>query len=265
MASTLFKQILVKVKQCFASSDLFGQIRTQKGNTQTAERIYISCIRKILNEMGLTFKEAGSQQPYDFRINIPDSEDILKLEAKKTDSFNIYFNDTCPTEEAYYMIFFTGKVYKTKDSIPARILGVNGSVFTAKCPWIKDYASELSILKEKYRHMSGNMSVYPRPTYKSDIRFLIEAPGDGGDGDGGDGDERERQAIINYNLFHGHDPGRSTIAGVKASSAGVEGWAAWRPDIKKEEEDQKGGGRRLILKRKFRIVGDKSLPMKKDT
>ena len=76
----LFNEIYQKVKDTF-SSEMNEQIRTKSGNTQNAERIYITFIRGILTEMDLTFSEASSQQPYDFRITIPGSDEILKLEA----------------------------------------------------------------------------------------------------------------------------------------------------------------------------------------
>jgi hypothetical protein len=124
--------------------------------------------------MNLKFTEAGSQQPYDFRIELPETNQILNLEIKKTDNYVIYFNDTCPSENAYYVIIFTGKTYKRKESIQPCIIGVNGIEFIHQCPWIKEYSQELNLLKEKYKNMPGNMSVYPRPTYKSDIKFLMD-------------------------------------------------------------------------------------------
>ena len=172
-AAKLFQTIYKRVKETF-TQEMMNSIRTKSGDTQKAERIYISEIRKILTTMKLTFTEAGSQQPFDFRVNIPDSDGILKLEAKKTDSFSIYFNDTCPSDDSFYIIFFTGKIYKRKEDIPSKIIGVNGSEFIEQCPWIEDYKADLEILKQKYAGCQvGPMSVYPRPTFKSDIKFLL--------------------------------------------------------------------------------------------
>ena len=171
-ANKLFHAIYQKVKDSF-TRNMMVDIRTKHGDTQKAERIYITFIREILNEMNLTFSEAGSQQPYDFRINIPGGEDVLKLEAKKTDSLTIYFNDTCPSPDAYYIIFFTGKTYARKDDIPSKIIGVNGSEFIKQCPWIEEYKADLDALKQKYKMVEGPMTVYPRPTFKSDISFLL--------------------------------------------------------------------------------------------
>lgn len=171
-ASSLFMAIFNTVNSKFTNS-MMSEIRTKSGNTQSAERIYITFIRTILTEMKLTFTEAGSQQPYDFRVVVPDSGDILKLEAKKTDTFTIYFNDTCPSVDSYYLIFFTGKSYKRKPDIPSKIIGVNGSEFIKQCPWIEDYKKDLDTLKKKYKQVDGPMTVYPRPTFKSDIKFLL--------------------------------------------------------------------------------------------
>ena len=168
----LFNEIYQKVKDTF-SSEMNEQIRTKSGNTQNAERIYITFIRGILTEMDLTFSEAASQQPYDFRITIPGSDEILKLEAKKTDNFNIFFNDTCPYKDSYYLIFYTGKKYKKKTDIPSKIIGVNGYEFIKQCPWIEQFREKLEILKKEFKDLEGPMSVYPRPTYKSCIKFLL--------------------------------------------------------------------------------------------
>ena len=81
-AAKLFQKIYKRVKDTF-TQEMMNSIRTKSGDTQKVERIYISEIRKILTAMRLSFTEAGSQQPFDFRVNIPDSDDILKLEGKK--------------------------------------------------------------------------------------------------------------------------------------------------------------------------------------
>ena len=172
----LFQAILKRCQEEF-TPEVFEAIRTKKGNTQQAERIYITIIRNILEEMKLSFTEAGSQQPYDFRIEMEDGEKLL-LEAKKADTFSIYFNDTCPCKDGYYIVIFTGKRTKcVHTQVDACVVGVNGQEFVKECPWVEDYAAELNQLKEKYRHMPGNMSVYPRPTFKSDIAFILEHEG----------------------------------------------------------------------------------------
>lgn len=168
----MFNDILRESRKYF-TNDIFQQIKTKKGNTQSVERLYQNTMKTILINMNYTFSEAGSQQPYDFRISIPNMpHEILNLEIKKTDSYLIYFNDTCPTENAYYIILFTGKVTKNVTVHP-QIIGVNGYDFIRNCPWVYEYKNELDELKRKYSKMEGNMSVYPRPTFKSDIKFLL--------------------------------------------------------------------------------------------
>lgn len=150
-------------------------LKTKKGNTQYCERNIISIMKTVLDELEYCYKEAGSQQPYDFRVNIPNTEETLLLELKKTDSKIVYFNDTCPSINAFYIILFTGKKYKTKDELYPCLFGINGNEFIKKDPWIYEYAKELNILKQKYKSIGGDrMSVYPRPTYKSNIQFLFD-------------------------------------------------------------------------------------------
>ena len=174
----VFNAIFKLLKHNFNIDDL-KKLKTKKGNTQNSERSYIKIIKTILNDMGLTFKEAGTQQSKDFRIRIKNNL-ILHMECKKTDKFKIYFNDTCPTKDIYYIIIFTGKEYKRKSSIKPQIIRVNGDVFFKKSPWVEDYKKDIEYLKDKWgrgenaKKLCGPMSVYPRPTYKTDIRFLLK-------------------------------------------------------------------------------------------
>lgn len=154
-------------------------LRTNSGNTQNSERLLIARIRDSLSDMGLTFQEAGSQQSRDFR----DVGGIgLDIEVKKTDSFTIYFNDTCPSSNIYYITVFTGKTYKTKPDIPPKIIYCNGSEFIQDSPWIQEYQQAIDKLKDQYargagrKNLSGIMEVYPRPTYKANISKFILVP-----------------------------------------------------------------------------------------
>lgn len=247
LAKLEFQKILLQVRKNMAKAFFNGSIsKTQKGDTQEMERTYISIIRETLTSMDYKFKEAGSQQPYDFRINLSDGSKLL-LEAKKTDSTKIYFNDTCPSEDAFYIIIFTGKEYKNSEIIPKKsieeikqeiileyskkysgnttikainkdikskgfitnnltgkklylwilqwlksdgkvtelilekkenrlpcVFGINGCEFISQESWLVDFKRDLSNLKEKYKNIGINMSVYPRPTYKADINFLFK-------------------------------------------------------------------------------------------
>ena len=158
--------------------------KTEKGNTQVSERVVIDKIRTILSGMELTFDEAGSQQSKDFR-NVGGIG--LNIEVKKTDNPMIYFNDTCPTKDIWYIIFFTGKEYKKKpeNNIPPKLLYINGEEFVKDSPWLEEYIQEITALKDKYargpakKMLAGIMEVYPRPTFKGNIsRFLTKTSED---------------------------------------------------------------------------------------
>lgn len=153
--------------------------KTSKGNTQSSERNIIKKIKEeVLDVMGLTYDEAGSQQSKDFR-NVGGIG--LDIEVKKTDSTTIYFNDTCPNKNIYYIVLFTGKTYKNikHTNIPPILLYINGNEFIEDSTWLEDFEAELNTLKNKYargdnkKQLTGIMSVYPRPTYKADITKFI--------------------------------------------------------------------------------------------
>ena len=175
---TMFKQIQAQT-ELRISTEFIQSVKTNKGDTQKPERIVISKIKEIFAEMALTYEEAGSQQSKDFR-NIGDTG--LNIEVKKTDGTTIYFNDTCPAVDIYYIILFTGKEYKRQleKNIPPQLCFLNGAQFLVDAPWIPEYTAELSALKDKYargankKQLTGIMSVYPRPTFKADISsFLV--------------------------------------------------------------------------------------------
>lgn len=162
------------------TSEWISTIKTSKGNTQNSERIVIQKIKEVLDELKLTYEEAGSQQSKDFR-NVGGIG--LDIEIKKTDNSIIYFNDTCPSPEIYYIIIFTGKTYKkpsTKQpNIPGQVLYLNGAEFLSDCEWLEEFIGELNALKDKYargenkKQLSGIISVYPRPTFKADISSFL--------------------------------------------------------------------------------------------
>lgn len=153
--------------------------KTKKGNTQVSERVVIEKIKLILNDMGLTYTEASSQQSKDFR-NVGGIG--LNIEIKKTDSVMVYFNDTCPNKDIWYIIIFTGKENKkhTSRSIPPQLLYINGSDFIKDSPWLESYVQEITMLKDKYargdakKQLSGIMEVYPRPTFKAKIDGFLK-------------------------------------------------------------------------------------------
>lgn len=173
----LFDQIKQRMSE-EVNEEFIKSTKTEKGNTQVSERVVIEKIRQVLTSLSLTFEEAGSQQSKDFR-NVGGIG--LSIEVKKTDNPTIYFNDTCPSKDIYYIIFFTGKEYKRtpeKNVLPC-LLYINGEEFIKDSPWIVDYIAELTALKDKYargenkKRLAGIMEVYPRPTFKANIsRFL---------------------------------------------------------------------------------------------
>ena len=113
-----FSKILLNVRKCMSKAFSEGIIgKTKNGDTQVAERTYIGIIRCVLQQLGYVFQEASSQQPYDFRIQLKDNSTLL-LECKKTDGKTVYFNDTCPSEKAFYIIVFTGKESKREEVMP---------------------------------------------------------------------------------------------------------------------------------------------------
>lgn len=173
----LFDQIKQRMNE-EVNEEFIKSTKTEKGNTQVSERVVIEKIRQVLASLSLTFEEAGSQQSKDFR-NVGGIG--LSIEVKKTDNPIIYFNDTCPSKDIYYIIFFTGKEYKRRPekNVPPCLLYINGEEFVKDSPWIVEYISELTALKDKYargenkKRLSGIMEVYPRPTFKANIsRFL---------------------------------------------------------------------------------------------
>ena len=176
--TTIRQQLWQKIKQHGIGGDaeFLASLRTAEGNTQVSERQLIARIRSQLQQLDLTFTEAGSQQSRDFR-NVGGVG--LDIEVKKTDSFQVYFNDTCPTPDIYYIIVFTGKRYRTRPDLPPQILYCNGQQFIQDSPWITEYQQKIDQLKDQYargtgrQQLSGCMSVYPRPTYKANIASLI--------------------------------------------------------------------------------------------
>jgi len=176
----LFNLIKTRI-QTTVTPEFIKSTRTAKGNTQVSERIIIAKIKENFDELKLSYEEAGSQQSKDFR-NIGGIGS--NIEVKKTDNTTIYFNDTCPSDDIYYIILFTGKEYKLKSmigkNIPPQLCFLHGSQFLKDATWINDYITDLTALKDKYargenkKNLTGLMSVYPRPTFKADISSFLK-------------------------------------------------------------------------------------------
>lgn len=171
----LFAKIY-NLAKTFITKDKLSGLTTKNGNTQTSERNYIPMIKCVLEQLELSYDEAGSQQSKDFR-NVGDIG--LDIEVKKTDGTTITFNDTCPTEDIWYLILFTGKK-NTRTNISPGVIGINGAEFLHDSDWVSDYQREIDIIKNKYcrgaekKALSGNMSVYVRPTYRANISAFLE-------------------------------------------------------------------------------------------
>ena len=178
-------ELFNRIKECLINSinksDIIA-LKTIKGNTQITERMSIKLIRNCLKSLNYPFKEAGSQQSKDFR-NVNNIG--LDIEVKKTDERTIYFNDTLPTKNIYYIIFFTGKTFKTKDSIPPQILFINGvDLIGEDMELALKYQKDIELMRDKWSRKSKGqnaklfkyMSVCPRATYKTSIEHLLNSP-----------------------------------------------------------------------------------------
>ena len=119
----LFERVTNKLDEV-VNEEFIKSTKTENGNTQISERVVIEKIRQVLLSLEITFEEAGSQQSKDFR-NVGGIG--LNIEIKKTDNPVIYFNDTCPSKDIYYVVFFTGKEYKRTPAKnnPPKLLYIN--------------------------------------------------------------------------------------------------------------------------------------------
>ena len=157
------------------TTEWISSLKTTKSNTQQNERIYIEKLKSILTDCGCTFQQAGSQQSKDFRnIQHADFEGSLNIEAKMTKGMNIMANDTLPSEDTFYIVFFTGnKTFKPQ------FFWKQGNEFTSNNGWEKEYLNEIATIKKKYCTKSngkreGQMSCYVRPNWSICIKdFLV--------------------------------------------------------------------------------------------
>lgn len=165
------------------SKDKLTSIKTNSGNTQNSERLSIEIVKNALDTLKYSYKQAGSQQSKDFQ-NICGIG--LNIEVKKLDGFEVYFNDTLPSSNIFYIIMFTGKEYKTKESIPPKIMFINGyDIVKDDLYEILNFSKEMEDMKNKWCRKKSengrasklkNMSMYVRPTYKTSIKHLLDNP-----------------------------------------------------------------------------------------
>lgn len=166
---SVFLSIVEEYKKKF-TKDFIQSIITKNGNTQKSERIYNYEMEECLKKLKLTYVKAGSQSPYDFRISVDNS--VLLLEVKKTDSLKIFYNDTLPSDNVYYIIIYTGKLKKHPHPC---LVYLNGSKLIEDNEWVFEFQKDLQNLKNKYKRIgNGKISVYPRPTYSGSIKKFIE-------------------------------------------------------------------------------------------
>ena len=166
-----------------ATPDSISSLKTSEGNTQNSERLSIGIVKQALDNLGYSYKQAGSQQSKDFQ-NI--CKIGINIEVKKSDGFTVYFNDTLPSSNIDYIIMFTGKEYKTKDNIPPKLIFINGFELVKDDIYeILSFSKEMEAMKNKWCRKTAkntranklkNMSMYVRPTYKTTINHLINDP-----------------------------------------------------------------------------------------
>lgn len=156
------------------TTEFIQSLKTQSGNTQSSERTYIQKLKECLLEIDCKFDEASSQRAKDFQ-NVTDGVDCYNIEAKKTDTTTIIFNDTLPTADVLYFVIFTGNTRH-----PPQTFWCSGDSFTNDSPWIHEYNKDIQMLLDKWgrgsnkKSLEGIMKVYPRPNYSADItKFLV--------------------------------------------------------------------------------------------
>tara|TARA_B110000046_G_C12718140_1_gene283410 strand:+ start:58 stop:570 length:513 start_codon:yes stop_codon:yes gene_type:complete len=155
------------------NSEWIQSLKTVKGNTQQKEREYISKVKDILTNCGCKFTEASSQSPIDFRdVMHNDYEETINIEAKMTTTPKIMANDSLPSAEVYYLIFFTGNTQYKPQYFFRR-----GDDFLSDEKWELDYLKDIHNIKEQYcgkkDHLSGYMSCYVRPNWSFSIKQLL--------------------------------------------------------------------------------------------
>jgi hypothetical protein len=176
----------IKNKACEKIKNI-NNIKTINGNTQSSERISIKLIQDILVDMNLNYTCAGSQQSKDFRNVYKNVKSLgINIEIKKTNETIIYFNDTLPSIDVYYIIFVIGKTYKDSNkNIPPQIIFINGyDLIKDDFDNLMEYKQDIEYLKNKWARKKCNIkansfnhfSVYPRPTFKTDIKYLLNSP-----------------------------------------------------------------------------------------
>ena len=164
-------EVLDEILRRYITIDVIEEWKGLKssGNTQAVERTYISFIKHIFETNSITYSEASSQQPYDFR-EIGGSEG-LKLEVKMTTTNTIMCNNTLPTSSTYYLVIYLGTI-----KYPPQLIFVRGDrLVVGSESWIYDYIEIVNNLKDTYgrgegrRLHAGPVKVYTRPNISIDL------------------------------------------------------------------------------------------------
>lgn len=183
-----FFRVLQLIKRCLPKKLHDQDIRTINGNTQKGELSIIRMIKDIFIDNHIPFKQASSQQPYDFRIPMkgyedcqPSEQDIrnknivvgndfktLLLEIKKTESNKVMCNDTFPTPFAFYIII---RKNKKRSLTSSDIQGTQGEYHPN--PELLKNHKEILLLREGCKKIKGEISMYPRSNFSWDIRRLF--------------------------------------------------------------------------------------------
>lgn len=162
-----FQKIVSEFNQRL-TPEVYEQITTTKGNTQETEKIYINIAKSVLDMLGYTYEQAGTQQPYDFR-NINGISDF-NWELKKTKGYKIMCNDTLPSHKASISVIFTGNSHHH----PQVISFLNGrDLIDVDSSWVYDYHKHILFMRDLYRGRPGNVNVCPRANFSINIRHHL--------------------------------------------------------------------------------------------
>ena len=168
MLSMIKKEVATKFTQ-----NLLASFKTSKGNTQQIERLYITELRNVLDDLECTYEEAGSQQSIDFRnIRMKKFDEKINIEAKKTDTGRICFNDTFPiNQDVNYVFFFTG----TKKYEP-QVVWYNASLLSnSEHERLTEYKSAINKFKsDLISNLDSVFTFYPRPNIQMDIKSYLK-------------------------------------------------------------------------------------------
>ena len=156
IASTLMSDI--QVTEC---------TMTICGNTQESGKQLENSVERLLKQLHIPYKNAGSQEPIDFRnVSVNEETGEIFIETKKTNGTKILLNDSIPKRGTWYLIYSVK--YGKLILILADIL-------------LKDNDGQLSgykrineCLRHDYKHF-GDFFSAARMNLNTDIRRFLES------------------------------------------------------------------------------------------